>query len=69
MTCVICRYGETTPGVTTVILHCDDVKILVGGVPAAICTSCGEYYLDEPVASRVYELAATLPRHELSWST
>ena len=57
MKCVICRQGETAPGVATVTLERDESVIIIKGVPAQVCSDCGEYYLDEDVASRVYAQA------------
>jgi len=38
--------------------------VVIRDVPAAICEDCGEYYLSEPVARRVYSDAdATVQRH------
>ena len=42
MKCVICQYGETEPGTTTVTLTRDETTIVIRDVPAQICTICGE---------------------------
>ena len=49
MKCVICQYGETEPGTTTVALTRDDTTIVIRDVPALICTICGEEYVHEGV--------------------
>ncbi|MFH0934508.1 MAG: type II toxin-antitoxin system MqsA family antitoxin [Pseudomonadota bacterium] len=54
MKCTICKTGETRPGTTTVTLHRDNSVVVIRDVPAEICENCGEYYLSEPTASRVY---------------
>lgn len=54
MDCVICKTGQTHPGVTTVTLQRDNTVVVIRDVPADICDDCGEYYLSEPVARRVY---------------
>ena len=54
MKCGICKTGETGPGVVTVTLARGETTVLVKGTPAEICQNCGEYYLDETVASKVY---------------
>jgi YgiT-type zinc finger domain-containing protein len=54
MRCVICKAGETAPGTVTVTLQRGDTVIIIRGVPAAVCRNCGEYYLDEAVASKLY---------------
>ena len=54
MKCVICKHGETTEGNVTVALHRGESVVIIKAVPAHICSNCGEYYLDEPVASQVF---------------
>jgi YgiT-type zinc finger domain-containing protein len=57
MTCVICKSGETAPGVTAVVLQRGETTIVIKLVPAEICDTCGEYYLSEETTRRVLELA------------
>ncbi len=54
MKCVICKTGQTHPGITTVTLQRDKTVVVIRDVPAEICEDCGEYYLSEPIARRVY---------------
>ncbi|MDP2432066.1 MAG: type II toxin-antitoxin system MqsA family antitoxin [Pseudomonadota bacterium] len=54
MKCSICKTGETHPGKTTVTLQRDESVLVIRDVPAEICEDCGEYYLDEVTARRVY---------------
>lgn len=64
MKCVICKMGLTHPGTTTVMLQRNNSVVVVRDVPAEICEDCGEYYMSEPVAKRVYADAdATVQRH------
>ncbi len=57
MKCLICRQGEMQRGTTTVTLERGESAIIVRGVPADVCGNCGEYYLDEETARKVFELA------------
>jgi YgiT-type zinc finger domain-containing protein len=57
MKCVICKTGETHAGTATVTLQRGETTVLVKGVPAEVCDTCGEYYLDEGVAHKVYAQA------------
>ena len=57
MKCVICRQGETALGTATVTLQRSESVIIIKGVPAQVCADCGEYYLDEDVAAKVYAQA------------
>lgn len=64
MKCVICKTGQTHPGKTTVTLQSERTVVVVRDVPAEICEDCGEYYLDDTTASRVYSDAEqTFRRH------
>ena len=59
MKCVICRYGETEPGTTTVTLTRGETTIAIRDVPAQICTTCGEEYVDAGTGKRLSEIAET----------
>jgi YgiT-type zinc finger domain-containing protein len=54
MKCSICKTGETHSGRTTVTLQRGESVVVIRDVPAEICEDCGEYYLDEVTARRVY---------------
>ncbi len=54
MRCVICKHGVTETGTTTVTLEREAVTVVIKGVPAQVCTNCGEEYLDEPVTQGLY---------------
>jgi YgiT-type zinc finger domain-containing protein len=55
MKCVICRHGETRDGLTTVTFGRDGFTLVFRGVPARVCGTCGEAYVDEAVARRLSE--------------
>ena len=57
MKCVICRQGETQPGVTTVTFERNGLTLVVKNVPAHVCVNCGEEYVDEQVAAKLSETA------------
>ena len=46
MKCVMCKQGETQPGTTTVTLECAATTVVFKNVPAEVCETCGEAYLD-----------------------
>ena len=54
MKCTICKTGQTHPGITTVTLQRDNTVVVIRNVPAEICDDCGEYYLSDAIARRVY---------------
>lgn len=49
MKCVICKHGTLTEGHTTQTLERGDVVVVFKNVPAQICDTCGEAYMDEAV--------------------
>lgn len=53
MKCIICKQGETKPGITTVVLERDESIVIFKRVPADICENCGEYYLSEAISEAV----------------
>ena len=57
MKCVICKHGETRPGTATVTFTKDDLTLVVKDVPARICQTCGEEYVDEDIATQLLQTA------------
>ncbi len=47
MKCTICKRSETQPGTVTIRLEYGCVTRVAEGVPAEVCTHCGEAYVDE----------------------
>jgi YgiT-type zinc finger domain-containing protein len=57
MTCVLCKTGHSQPGSATVTLERNRTVVVFKDVPADICQNCGEYYLSDAVAKRIYQQA------------
>lgn len=57
MKCVICKQGETSPGVTTITLERGNTTLVFKSVPAQICENCGEAYVDEAATQLLLERA------------
>lgn len=57
MQCVICKHGQTHPGIVTVTLERENCIVILKGVPAEVCENCGEYYLSESVTEAVLHRA------------
>ncbi|MHB8471940.1 MAG: type II toxin-antitoxin system MqsA family antitoxin [Gammaproteobacteria bacterium] len=57
MKCVICKHGETRPGVASVTLERGKTTIVIRDVPAEICQNCGEAYHAEAVTETVLRQA------------
>jgi len=60
--CVICKQGEVTTGTTTVTLERGMTTLVVKGVPASVCQTCGEEYVDEATTEDLLEAVATAER-------
>lgn len=58
MRCVECKVGETVIGTTslTYTRPGSKLQVSVSGVPADVCSHCGEAYLSEEVAQEIFEL-------------
>lgn len=55
--CVICQYGDTEAGTTTVTLTRGETTVVIRDVPAQICTTCGEEYVDAETGKRLAQIA------------
>jgi YgiT-type zinc finger domain-containing protein len=59
MKCVICRNGETRPGLAEKAFSHDGMTLVVKDVPAEVCENCGERYFDEDVTRQLLEIVRT----------
>lgn len=59
MRCVICKHGDTQPGLVTITLQREDCLVILKKVPAEVCENCGEYYLRDTVTEQVLQRAET----------
>jgi YgiT-type zinc finger domain-containing protein len=57
MRCIICKKGETKPDKATVTLERDGMTLVFKGVPANVCASCGEEYVDERTTKELLKSA------------
>ncbi len=62
MKCVICKGGDTQPGTATVTLERDGATVVIKGVPARVCRTCGEEYVEEGVTARLLKTAEEASR-------
>jgi YgiT-type zinc finger domain-containing protein len=62
MKCVLCKQGDTKPGFVTVSLHRENTTVLQKGVPADVCSNCGEYYLSQETTKHLLEKASRAAR-------
>jgi YgiT-type zinc finger domain-containing protein len=66
MICLICRQAETIDGLTSVKFERGEMRLLVNHVPARVCLSCGEAYLDDEVAMRLLREAEETSKEGIS---
>jgi YgiT-type zinc finger domain-containing protein len=57
MICVVCKVGKTRPGRTTVTLERAAMTLVFKGVPAQVCSNCGESYVDQATTRRLLQEA------------
>ncbi|MEW6349532.1 MAG: type II toxin-antitoxin system MqsA family antitoxin [Thermodesulfobacteriota bacterium] len=64
MRCLICKHGRTGSGGTVAMLHRGETIVIIKEVPAQVCDTCGEYYLDADTTGKVLAMAeAAANRH------
>lgn len=64
MKCGTCRQGEAAAGHATLALERGSTGVIIKRAPAEVCGNCGEYYLDETVAERVFAQAEDAVRRQ-----
>ena len=57
MICVICRQAETMDGRTLVMFERGEFRLRVNNVPARVCPTCGEMYVEASVAGQLLQMA------------
>lgn len=62
MICVICKQGETHPGKATITLERAGMTLVFKGVPADVCTNCGEQYVDAMISTQLLNTAEETAR-------
>jgi YgiT-type zinc finger domain-containing protein len=53
MKCVVCKVGQTRSSTTTVTLQREGTTLVLKGVPAEVCSNCGEAYVDEGTTAKL----------------
>ncbi len=62
MTCLICRSGDVRQGTTSFSVVRGKMTLVLKGVPARVCSLCGEAYFDEATPRRIEEIADRVER-------
>lgn len=53
MICLMCRQAETVDELTTIHFERGEMQLVVNNIPARVCPSCGEAYVEENAAGRL----------------
>ena len=62
MMCLICRQAGTIDGLTSVNFERGEMRLVVNNVPARVCPSCEEAYVDEEVAMQLLQDAEKMSK-------
>jgi YgiT-type zinc finger domain-containing protein len=62
MKCVVCKKGQTKKGKATVTLERDGATLVFKGVPASVCASCGEEYVEDKITAKLLKAAEDAAR-------
>ena len=62
MKCVTCKQGELQPGSTTMTLEHETTTIVFKNVPAEVCQTCGEAYLDAATTKHLLQIVEEAAR-------
>ena len=57
MECVICKHGKIHAGIATITLSAKSTVLVVKGVPADVCATCGEEYVAEATTAHLLRTA------------
>lgn len=60
MICLVCRKAQLIDGLVSIDFERDEFKTVINLVPAQLCPTCGEAYLDEQVTTQVLQQAEEL---------
>jgi len=60
--CLICRQAETVEGLTSVNFERGEMRLFIKNVPARVCPSCGEAYVEEEVALQLLREAEEMSK-------
>ena len=56
MRCIVCKNGSTEPGLVTVTVDKRTTVVVIRDVPANVCSTCGEEYIDADTMREIEKL-------------
>jgi YgiT-type zinc finger domain-containing protein len=60
MICLICGQAEIVDELTSVKFERSEMRSVISNVPASVCPSCGEAYVEEEVAMQLLRVVKKL---------
>ena len=63
MKCVLCKHGETIPGLATLTFTRGEMTLVVRDVPALVCDNCGEEYVESEISASLLDSAENAARN------
>jgi YgiT-type zinc finger domain-containing protein len=66
MTCIVCKKGVTQPGKATVTIDKAQTVVVIRDIPAQVCTTCGEEYIDADTMRHLEKLVAVAQKAGLN---
>lgn len=66
MTCIACKKGCTQPGKVTVTVDKGATIVVIRDVPAHVCSTCGEEYIDADTMRDLEKLVASAQKAGLN---
>ena len=73
MNCPICWQAQLVGGLTAVHLNWEEMMVVINHVPAHVCPSCGEAYVEEQVAEALLQareiLETGVTENEIEYNT
>jgi len=65
MTCFLCK-GDREDGTTTHTVDIGGCIVVIKGVPAKICTQCGESWISGTVAKRIERIISDITQQSMT---
>lgn len=59
MKCAICKNGQTSQGVSTIVLERNQMTLVFKQVPSDVCDNCGEEYISSRINKELFAVAET----------
>jgi YgiT-type zinc finger domain-containing protein len=66
MNCIVCKKGVTQPGKATVTIDKAQTVVVIRDIPAQVCTTCGEEYIDADTMRDLEKLVAVAQKAGLN---